>query len=202
MTEQQWTNARNIRRMLEYLEPRGTARKFRLLACACCRQWRDVVRGKLLAEMVDYAESFADDLIEPVKYLQYTADLLYYPVVAELAELDGVTSANKVVAALEERHGKQVSGKILSMIHEIFGNPFRPIRFDAAWRTPEVLRVAEEAYDRPALFTGRIDTGSLAVLSDALEDAGCAENSILSHLRGTGTHVRGCWVVDACLGQS
>jgi hypothetical protein len=41
----------------------------------------------------------------------------------------------------------------------------------------------------------------LAVLADALEEAGCADADILSHLRGPGPHVRGCWVVDLLLGK-
>jgi len=39
------------------------------------------------------------------------------------------------------------------------------------------------------------------ILADALEDAGCDNADILSHLRGPGPHVRGCWVMDAILGK-
>jgi hypothetical protein len=41
----------------------------------------------------------------------------------------------------------------------------------------------------------------LPILADALEDAGCAEQMILEHLRGRGPHVRGCWVVDRLLAR-
>src|SRR2546423_1792808 len=41
----------------------------------------------------------------------------------------------------------------------------------------------------------------LAVLGDALEEAGCTNEPILTHLRGPGPHVRGCWALDALLGQ-
>jgi hypothetical protein len=41
----------------------------------------------------------------------------------------------------------------------------------------------------------------LAVLADALEDAGCDNADLLWHLRGPGVHVRGCWVVDLLLGK-
>ena len=40
----------------------------------------------------------------------------------------------------------------------------------------------------------------MPVLGDALEDAGCADEAILSHCRGPGPHVRGCWVVDMLSG--
>ena len=39
----------------------------------------------------------------------------------------------------------------------------------------------------------------LPILSDALEDAGCADEAMLAHCRGPGPHVRGCWVVDLLL---
>ncbi|OWK45608.1 hypothetical protein FRUB_01939 [Fimbriiglobus ruber] len=39
------------------------------------------------------------------------------------------------------------------------------------------------------------------VLADALQDAGCDDDDILSHLCGTGPHVKGCWIVDLLLGK-
>jgi hypothetical protein len=39
------------------------------------------------------------------------------------------------------------------------------------------------------------------VLADALEEAGCADAEILTHLRGPGPHVRGCWALDLVLGK-
>jgi hypothetical protein len=56
-----------------------------------------------------------------------------------------------------------------------------------------VKRLAEGAYeqrDRPA---GTLDPARVAVLADALEEAGCADADLLRHLRGPGPHVRGCW---------
>jgi hypothetical protein len=46
-----------------------------------------------------------------------------------------------------------------------------------------------------------LDTVRLAVLADALEEAGCADPDLLGHLRGPGPHVRGCWAVDLLLGK-
>ncbi len=39
-------------------------------------------------------------------------------------------------------------------------------------------------------------------LADALQDAGCENADILTHCRGPGPHVRGCWVVDLVLGKA
>jgi hypothetical protein len=41
----------------------------------------------------------------------------------------------------------------------------------------------------------------LPILADALEDAGCANEEILGHLRDPGPHVRGCWAVDLVLSK-
>ena len=80
-----------------------------------------------------------------------------------------------------------------SVLRDIFGNPFRPVTLDPAWLTPQVVNLARDIYDNRAF-------GSLSILSDALEDAGC-DNDILAHCRGPGPHVRGCWVVDLLLGK-
>ena len=79
------------------------------------------------------------------------------------------------------------------LLHEIFGNPFRPVAFDPAWRTSDVLLLAhgiyaERAFDR------------MPILADALQDAGCDSADILDHLRdATATHVRGCWALGLVL---
>jgi hypothetical protein len=45
------------------------------------------------------------------------------------------------------------------------------------------------------------DPQRLAVLADALEEAGCNDAEILTHLRSPGPHVRGCWALDLILGK-
>jgi hypothetical protein len=47
------------------------------------------------------------------------------------------------------------------------------------------------------------DFCAMPILADALQDAGCDSDAILSHCRDTNqAHVRGCWVVDQVLGKS
>jgi hypothetical protein len=41
----------------------------------------------------------------------------------------------------------------------------------------------------------------LPMLADALVEAGCDNPDVLTHLRGDGPHVRGCWAVDLVLGK-
>jgi hypothetical protein len=88
----------------------------------------------------------------------------------------------------------------MSLLRDIFGNPFRP--FPAveptwlAWQEGTVAQLARAAYEGRRTREGTLDPAQLAVLADALEDAGCADAELLGHLRGPGVHVRGCWAVD------
>jgi hypothetical protein len=57
--------------------------------------------------------------------------------------------------------------------------PFRPIRIDPSWRTPEVAALANAG------------GGDLPVLGDALLEAGCTDAEVLEHCREK-VHARGC----------
>ena len=70
-----------------------------------------------------------------------------------------------------------------------------------SYRTPTVNSLVEAAYQERDLPSGHLDPARLAVLSDALEDAGCTDAAILDHLRGPGPHVRGCWALDLLLAK-
>jgi hypothetical protein len=65
-----------------------------------------------------------------------------------------------------------------------------------------VLNLARSAYEERTLPAGALDAGRLAVLADALEEAGCDDAEVLAHLRGPGPHVRGCFALDWVLGKS
>jgi hypothetical protein len=69
------------------------------------------------------------------------------------------------------------------------------------WNGATVRRLAELAYAERQLPSGHLDPTRLAVLADALEDAGCTDAELLWHLRSEGPHVRGCWPVDLILNK-
>ena len=94
-----------------------------------------------------------------------------------------------------------------ALLRDLFGPlPFRLLPPVApawlGWNAGTVGRLAEGVYDDRRLPEGTLDPTSLAVLADALEDAGCDQADLLAHLRGSGPHVRGCWAVDLILGKS
>jgi hypothetical protein len=93
------------------------------------------------------------------------------------------------------------------LLRDLFGPlPFRLLPPVApawlGWGGGTVGRLAEGVYGDRRLPEGTLDPTSLAVLADALEEAGCDQPDLLSHLRGPGPHVRGCWAVDLILGKS
>ena len=75
------------------------------------------------------------------------------------------------------------------LLREVVGNPFRPASLGPAERRGAIEKIAQASYDD-------LDFSRLPVLADALEEAGCADEAVLAHLRGPGPHARGCWALD------
>ncbi len=92
-------------------------------------------------------------------------------------------------------------GRECELLREVFGNPFRPVSVAPAWQTAAALELARAAYAERHLPSGHLDSARLAILADALEEAGCEDEAVLSHLRSSGPHVRGCWALDLILGK-
>jgi hypothetical protein len=93
---------------------------------------------------------------------------------------------------------------VLTLLRDVFANPFRSATVDPAWLawndgTPG--RLAEAAYAERELPSGHLSPARLALVADALEDAGCDDAELLGHLRSAGPHVRGCWAVDRLTGR-
>jgi hypothetical protein len=86
------------------------------------------------------------------------------------------------------------------LLREVYGNPYCPVPLSPHWRTPDVTALARAAYDEGGLPKGELDPVRLAILADALEEAG-ASGDLLEHLRSAGPHVRGCWALDLALGR-
>jgi serine/threonine protein kinase len=73
------------------------------------------------------------------------------------------------------------------------GHPFPAERLDPSWRTSAVPSIARRARDER-------DWGAMPVLADALEEAGCTDEVLLSHCRSGGEHTVECWALDLVLG--
>jgi|SRR5579883_86267 len=79
------------------------------------------------------------------------------------------------------------------LVRDIFGNPFRPVTFSPSWHTDTAVTLARQMYESR-------DFSAMPILADALQDAGCDNDDILTHCRDPKhPHVRGCWVMDLVL---
>ena len=81
-------------------------------------------------------------------------------------------------------------------LRELFGSlPFCPITLDQSWLTATVKALAQHVYESR-------DFSAVPILADAIQDAGCDNADILTHLRdANATHVPGCWALDLVLGK-
>jgi len=201
-------------------------RKARLFATACCRWIWNLIPDQRSRWAVEAAELAVDGKVAEKVRLAAADQAL--DALAELfckrarRVLDGKptreehaadaahrTAAHdktnaRVVAELSEKAAgaEREPGWPVHLIHDICGPlPFRTVALHPIWRTPTVTGLARAAYEVRVLPSGILDREHLAVLADALLDAGCDDAPLLNHLRGPGPHVRGCFAVDAILGR-
>jgi hypothetical protein len=174
--------------MLAHLEGRASERKFRLFIAAgwACRCRADKRIRRRVGHIVRYTEQMADG--------RYTGKLdgTDWIQLGEDAFAAAVTTARLVSGARDDFMIPR--REQADLIRCIFGDPFRPVAVDPAWLTSDVLTLARGIYDEKAF-------DRLPILADALQDAGCEDEALLSHCRGPGPHVRGCWVADLVLGK-
>jgi hypothetical protein len=98
--------------------------------------------------------------------------------------------------AWKAEYEKALRGRI-PLLRDVVGNTWRRAALAPgwlAWSEGIVTRLALGIYEDRAF-------DRTPILADALEDAGCTDDVILSHLRGPGPHVRGCWAIDLLLGK-
>ncbi len=210
---------------------RGT-RKLRLFACACARRSWDLIQSNEGREALVTAERYADglarrsdltsafsalrrrtkpwkDWLDGIGFLttdpsafQAAASLIIFstwPIkerARNVANEAGLTGRAGMKAVLGAYWGHR--RWLCDVFRDIWGNPFRNVQLARAWlawNNGAVSRIARQIYDERRFE-------SLPILADALEDAGCANQDILSHCRSSVEHVRGCWVVDLLLGKN
>jgi hypothetical protein len=222
VTEAEWLACSDPEKMLEFLRWKVSERKLRLFACACCRKFWSRLGDRRARSAIEVAELFVDGLAPlsalSAAYREFSdaeRRTLHFDDALQLAAvgtalwktsfaLPGVVVGGFETALTACRVSTE-GVESLTLLRDMVGNPFRPIAISPsvlAWSEVTVVRLAQASYKERLLPAGTLDYGRLAVLADALEEAGCTSEDILGHLRGPGPHVRGCWVVDIVLGKS
>jgi hypothetical protein len=211
----------NVRRRLFFTE-----RKLRLFLVACSRlAWYFVPRppGR---EAVEVAERYADGLATPDELLAARRQVIPsrhqgIDHMSACVDASAVAPSEGLLRVVESAllWGSYVAGsdahtraipprrrwamvqegaRQAELVREFFGPlPFRRVVCDPAWLAWDggtVAALAQAIYEERAFYR-------MAILADALEDAGCDDAQILAHCRSDTTHVRGCWVLDALLGK-
>jgi hypothetical protein len=222
MTEDEYLAAKEVLDLGLYQSAKGRFRKWRLFGVACCRRALERVPVPRLEPLATAAEQFADGVLawDDMKKLRRVL-----AVKEELGEEFGPDEAKHcLIAALDRATGKlpltalgadeqaryaiaalsrpkwdegmeREEEEQVKVAHDIFGNPFRPVVFDPVWSTDTAVSLARRVYESR-------DFSAMPILADALQDAGCENTDVLRHCRGPGSHVKGCWIVDALLGKN
>jgi hypothetical protein len=209
MTEAEWLASLDPQQVFQNLKGKPSARKFRLFATGCCRQFWDQLTDERSRAAVEFAERYADNEITSGEAM--TVEGPADEVVdrsrpqGEDAKNDAAACAAVCLALWAPAHwgafqpilwgegllGRSLLNKLLGCVFRV---PYHRIHFHPTWRTDAVLGLARGIYEDRAF-------DRLPILADALQDAGCEDEAILGHCRGDGPHVRGCWVVDLVLGK-
>jgi hypothetical protein len=222
MTEAEWLACDDPKPMLEFLRDKASDRKLRLFACACCRRVERLLTQPRICKSLNVAELYADggsssgslddanrilagpflrdfDGVEAVEAATSTPvnAALAAQITANVAALEDAPPHWMVPAPEELRRQRVVQ---VALLRDLFGDSSHQTVIQWVWRTADVTAPARSAYEvRP--LSGELDLACLAVLADALEDAGCTDAAILEHLRSPGPHVRGCWALDLIVGK-
>jgi hypothetical protein len=188
MDEEEWLACSDSRRMVAFLRGKTSDRKFLLFAVACWRRvWEGIVPDRN-RQAITILEAIADGLAMEQDLL---ATLL--PHAMNFQTVDGhYNLAEAFVLGPETSNEDERGIRIISdtactaftaasgtglvfplveqahLVRELFGNPFRPVSIDPAWRTPTVTALATPTYDNRILPTGALDADRLAILADAL----------------------------------
>jgi hypothetical protein len=195
MTEAEWDACAEPTPMLRFLRGRGSDRKLRLFACACCRRIPDGLDQKACQIAVETAERFADGLASPAELATARKTVSGVRAAAQAAREDAGEAAEFVAFTSSFR---SAGCRLLQamILRDLFA-PFHSPRIDdawLAWNDAAIPKMARAVYDERSF-------DRLPLLADTLENAGCADADIVTHLRGPSPHVRGCWALNLLLAK-
>ncbi len=214
MTEAEWLACRKRPDMMLSALREGTGRKLRLFVCAAGRHLWDHLRPQE-QDAIELGERAADGDASPADLAARLAalssreasgpghvarcavDAVPGPAAYHVTRFGYYTAARHASWPEPWPTWKQT---LCHLIRDLFGDQPTP----APRRTcspPLPFSLAVATYDERSLPSGHLDPARLAVLSDALEEAGWADEAILAHLRSPGPHVRGCWALDLVLAR-
>ena len=212
MTEAEWLACTEPEAMLKFLCPVSGLRKLRLAACAFSRRVLPQMTERACRLAIEAAEQYADGTLDKPDYVSIAHNFdrirrarfpkaptrdddawnAIYCTVHRRWESEHDSYFDKERwqwAAAEARDaacfaGDDETGVQAAIVRDVFGNPFCPARISSDWLSWNVVQLARSAYAQRQMPNGDLDPDRLAVLADALEEAGATDPPLLDHLRG------------------
>lgn len=222
MTEAEWLTCADPELVLAVASERTSNRKLRLIAVGCWRSFPFRPESGEWEAAVGTVERYADGLSTPGDLAALTtdraatqdggrhnvqpADVRLLSVGLELLSQANDWSAADAAVRYATGFGSSFARgtvykrlenipAVLGLLRCVVGNPFRHAVVGPAWLTSTVVLLARQVYESR-------DFSPMPILADALQDAGCDNDDILTHCREAVEHVRGCWVIDLLLGKA
>jgi hypothetical protein len=220
VTESEWHKSVNTPAMIAAVRDKGSDRLWRLFAVACVRTVADRLNQPESGAALSIAERVADGTVSATEWREAreqaaaaaqragraaweaeTDGQFHWGTEAYQAMCEAEALANAALECLAESVDLERIPQGLQLpdlLREVFGNPFHWRIADTTWQSWNsgvIWSLANSIY-------AESDFVRLPHLADALEEAGCTDAELLSHLRGPGPHVRGCWALDLILGKS
>jgi hypothetical protein len=216
-------------RCLRRRGPCPAYRKLRLFACACCRPVMHLLPDAVCQRALAAAEQHAEGALGEEEFIEVAEEFdtvrrgryprprghdpvddawtaLYCTVHRRWRSCYDDTpatdrwgmAATVAYDAARAQEAEDARGQAV-LLREVFANPFRaappPPPAVLLWEGGTVPKLAHAIYEERAF-------DRLPVLADALEEAGCPDEAVLSHCRRPDEHVRGCWALDLLLGKT
>lgn len=229
MTQHKWLTSTHLRALMVLARDQIDERRLRLFACACCRNvWNRFIDPHTVG-IVALAEEFADGKVSEAAFARVRERanaavvraeqapgtptyLIHVARAAARACTDDINTGGMAacLAALHAVADFPATGGLYpedlppecreematqaDLFRDIFGPDPASSRgdIDPAWLTSDVRALAQSIY-------ANRDFGAMPILADALQDAGCDDDDILTHCREAPVHARGCWVVEMLL---
>ncbi len=202
MTQAEWRRCTEPGTIPFVLEMFAGDRKRRLFAAGCCRLMWDALPCEDCRRAVELGERFADGLATGAE-LDTARRALNEQIApqrgrrARLAQ----AAARLLLPRFSHRAAAWVAAMVRTrpgdlerqahLLRDLFERPSYRVRIPPPHREV-VIELAQAVYEQRAF-------DRLPALADVLEAAGHADAEVLAHCREGGTHVRGCWAVDAIL---
>ncbi|TMJ00850.1 MAG: hypothetical protein E6G97_18115 [Alphaproteobacteria bacterium] len=209
MTEAQWLESKDPFDLFMVASSDAPARRsdreLRLFACACCRSVWHLLGDERSRRVVEVAERFADGEVsreelgralvcgpggfvshsqrtdELVRLFYATAEPGFFVFAGQLRNLGRGWEGEMPDSDWHERWLPVWA----NLLRDVVGNPFSPLPVKVGLYQPseEITRLATTAYEERCPVSGALEPARLAILADAVEEAGCTEELLLHHLR-------------------